>query len=102
MNGPSATPMSGLPYLGGALVLALAGAIAACGDAGSNSLMSSGVAGAPQHATPSGPSQDTGTTGGAPTLPTSSVPPVDAGPPETKGEQLFRALQTQLIATCGG
>jgi hypothetical protein len=85
-----------LPYLVGAAALAFGIGAVACGDDGSTTLIGAnhGTAG-------SGPSQ----TNVAPTSGRDDagvVPAADAAPPESKAEQLFRALQTNLVATCGG
>jgi hypothetical protein len=87
-----------LPYLGGALVLALAGSLAACGDAGADSL--SGSIGSQQPS--AGPAQGSTDPGTSSQASSSVAAAVDAGPPESQGEQLFRALQTNLVSTCGG
>jgi hypothetical protein len=97
MRAPTAP--TNLPYLVGtvALVLAAGGALVACGSAGPDMLLGG------SHAAQSseGPAQNDllgdDSDSGAPVLAAQ-----DAAPPETKGEQLFRAMQATLVTTCGG
>jgi hypothetical protein len=95
----SATPW--LAHLAGAAVLAAAGMLAACGDSGSSSLMSGAGGNGPQGSPlPSGPTASS--VASSSSASTSTPVAADAGPPESKGEQMFHALQSQLVAGCGG
>ncbi len=93
------------PVWGGAVVLGvvLASVLAACGDAGGSSLLG----GAGGGASSAGPSSDAegggpGSSGAANTPPFDGGIFAEAGPEASKAETLFRALQNDLVAGCGG
>ncbi len=93
------TAPTNLPYLVGTVALALvaAGSLMACGDAGAGTLLGTNRG---SQSSSGGPSLGfSGDDGGAP-LPI--LEGQDAAPPETKGEQLFRAMESTLVTTCGG
>jgi hypothetical protein len=119
-------PAARRALVGGATVVASAvvSLLVACGDSGADSLMGvrSGRGGGPSNGASAsdpastGPSGSTaigsggggggntggGTGGGSGGGSGGGVPLTDAGVPMAKGEQLFRALESSLVTTCGG
>ncbi len=80
---------------------ALGGGIAACADSGADSLMPGQTWSAQTSPDASGPIGSSNSPN-FPSFDDAGTAPVDAAPAEPKGEQMFRALQSSLVATCGG
>jgi hypothetical protein len=92
------------PRVAGALVLGIAVtgvAMAACSDPAGGALLG-GAGGVATGEPGSDPTRVNGNAGPSNTAPVDGGIFADAGPEATKAETLFRGLQTELVASCGG